>query len=368
VTAIEGVEAFRLPRALRDPYHLSFGTLHAFDLVLARVAVEEGEGVGECVPLATYSPEGPDDVWRAVVRAVPELVGRDAREAAAALEAAREDRPFAAAPLLTALEDALAPAEAQPELRVPLLATPGGRGTEDGLEEAERLADEGYATLKVKVGWDAEEDARWVRRVGERVGGRAVLRVDANQAYGFDEAVAFLSRVDPAAIELFEQPFEPGAWAAMSRLAGRSPLPLMLDESVATRADLERLVELRCASWVKFKLAKAGSGEALRRLVVRAGEAGLRTVLGNGVAGEVDNLRELRLAADLIDTAGEMNGFLKPLQPLLGNPYGVVAGHAVVPAGYAPELDWERVHAEAVDSVVAGRGESVRPALRRSRA
>ena len=190
---------------------------------------------------------------------------------------------------------------------------------------------------------------RWVARVQELVGGRARIRVDANQGYSFEAAREFVGRVDPEGIEVFEQPFEPGEWDAMARLAALSPLPLMLDESIATAADLERLIELRCADTVKFKLAKAGGLAALERLIARARGAGLQVVLGNGVAGDVGNLHELVVAARAVETAGEMNGFLKPSTRLLANPYEVADGSARLPRGYVAELDWARVEAHAVD-------------------
>jgi L-Ala-D/L-Glu epimerase len=71
------------------------------------------------------------------------------------------------------------------------------------------------------------------------------------------------------------------------------------------------------------------------------------------VAGDVENLAELLIASESIDTAGEMNGFLKPSSRLLRDPYEVVRGSAVVRGGYVPEVDWELVAAHAVDRVTA---------------
>ena len=346
---LEEVEAFRLRLPLRLPYHLAFGTLEEFELFLARVRVDGEEGIGECVPLPAYSHETAETVWAALRAVAPRLVGVGCGTALRVLEEGRERQPFATAPLMTAIETALDPGVAEEERRVPLLATVTGRDSPAALDEVERLLADGYTTLKVKVGWDPDGDAGWVRRVAERVAGRAVLRLDANQAYSFDDAWRFVTQVDPDHVEVFEQPFEPDAWEATSRLAARSPLPLMLDESIATRADLERLIDLRCAAAVKFKLAKAGGLRPLSRLIRRAREAGLKVVLGNGVAGDVDNFHELAAASRLIDTAGEMNGFLKPVTRLLADPYGVEAGHAVLPPRSRPGSDWERVAAHAVE-------------------
>ena len=358
---VECIEAHRLRVPLVRPYALSFGTLRDFELFLVRVRVGDREGLGDSVPLPGYSAESADSVWARLQAAAPALAGRDAGDALAALEAGREREPFATAPLLTAIEGALEPQVPDAPAVVPLVGTVAGHDGEEAARDAERLLAAGHRTLKVKVGWDPAEDARRVGRVQAAVAGRAVLRVDANQAWGPEQAHAFVEAVDPAGIELFEQPFPPAAWDAMAALARISPLPLMLDESIESEADLERAIELRCADVVKFKLAKAGGRAALERLVGRARDAGLKVVLGNGVAGDLENLGELLVADRMIETTGEMNGFAKPATRLLREPYELVEGSAVVPAGYVPEVDWERVAVHEVASLAAGAGEPVTP-------
>jgi L-Ala-D/L-Glu epimerase len=350
---VELVDAHRLVLGLERPYHLSFATLEAFELFLVAVRVDGREGLGDCVPLPGYSPETADGVWASLKERAPALVGRPASEALAELERGREGRPFAAAPLITAIETALSPRSPAADVSVPLVGTVGGNDGHESASDAERLVAAGYETLKIKVGWDPDADAERVARIQGAVAGRARIRLDANQAWDLEQARRFAARVDPAGIEHFEQPFPPAAWDQAAALARTSPLPLMLDESIETGADLERAIELGCAQVVKFKLAKAGGPAALERLIGRARAGGLRVVLGNGVAGDVENLAELLIASESIDTAGEMNGFLKPSSRLLRDPYEVVRGSAVVRGGYVPEVDWELVAAHAVDRVTA---------------
>jgi L-alanine-DL-glutamate epimerase-like enolase superfamily enzyme len=350
---IELVHVHRLVLPLARAYHLSFATLDHFEILLVAVRAGGREGLGECVPLPGYSPESADSVWRSLRARAPALAGRPADEALAALERGRERRPFAAAPLITAIETALEPLSPAAEVAVPLVGTVGGRNGDEAAREAERLLAAGYGTLKVKVGWDPAADARRVARIQRAVAGRALLRIDANQAWDLEQARRFVEHVEPAGIELFEQPFPPEAWALAATLARISPLPLMLDESIDSEAGLERAIRLGCAQAVKFKLAKAGGLTALERLIRRARGGGLEVVLGNGVAGEIENLGELIVAARLVETAGEMNGFLKPRSRLLRNPYEVVEGSAVVEGGYVPEVDWELAAAHEIDGFTA---------------
>ena len=53
-------------------------------------------------------------------------------------------------------------------------------------------------------------------------------------------------------------------------------------------------------------------------------------------------------ARDLIDNAGEMNGYLKPKARLLSNPLPFLGGNLIIPAGYYPEMDRAAVERHTV--------------------
>lgn len=346
-------QAFRLKMPLKTPYPLSLGEVNHFELFLVRVQVESGEGVGETVPLPGYSHETEELVWRLLREWAGLLPGMDAEEALLRLEPIRKKHPFAVTPLVTAIETALHPFELPEQISVPLLGTVMAHREENLESEIEALLQEGYSVLKLKVGWDEQEDAAYTRRVQQIVGDRALIRLDANQAYSMEQATYLTSNVDPSGIELFEQPFKTGDWDSMVRLREISPLPLMLDESIDSEAELEKMIQLQCAQVVKFKLMKAGGLGELKRLILRAKGAGLKVVLGNGVAGDIGNFHELVIAGRHIETAGEMNGFLKQEQRMLSNPYAVSQGRVTLPSGYVPKVDWRKVEAYAVESTTA---------------
>ncbi len=61
--------------------------------------------------------------------------------------------------------------------------------------EAELLVAQGYRTVKVKVSFEAARDAEVVAMAQRAVAGRARIRIDANQGFGAEEAVDFVSRL-----------------------------------------------------------------------------------------------------------------------------------------------------------------------------
>lgn len=348
MATVERVNLYRLDVRLTVPYKLAFGPVTAFDTIVVEAQDDEGRfGLGEATLLTGYTGETVDGSWELLQRLAAGLPGQSpARcvELAAEVTAAA---PFAATALATTMEML----QASPWLqlpypaRVPLLGVVNG--SEAGALEVEiaQLLAEGFRTLKVKVGFDPDQDARRVRLIQTTVAGRCRLRIDANQGYDRKQGCAFAAALDPQGIELFEQPCAAGDWDAALAVAGVSPVPMMLDESIYGNRDIERAAALGAARYIKLKLMKMGSLELLARGIRRIRELGMEPVLGNGVACEVGCWMEACIARTLIANAGEMNGFLKPVARLLANPLRFENGALVLDAGYAPRLDPHAVSA-----------------------
>ncbi len=341
---MERFEAWLLRLALARPYKLAFGPVEALDTVIVRVSDGDGaEGFGEATLLTGYTDETIEGTW-AKVR---ELFA--ARRAAdfdlgAALDALDATHPF----LTTAFRTALEMAAGTPRLsldtpaRVPILGLLQGDTPARIEEQAEELLAEGYGTLKVKVGFDPESDARTVAMAQRAVAGRARIRLDANQGYDAAQARQFVSRLSAESIELFEQPCAAGDWDAHMAVAADAAergIPLMLDESIYSEREIEHAAQLGAARFIKVKLMKFCSLERLEAAIRRIRSLGMVPVLGNGVATDVGCWMEACVAARCIDNAGEMNGFLKPRQRLLAEPLAFRGGAIEVPARWRPRLD-----------------------------
>ena len=113
---------------------------------------------------------------------------------------------------------------------IPLLAPLHEHDEAPLAAEIEARLAEGWRTLKVKVGFDVDHDLARVRFIQNEVAGRAVLRLDANQAFSTADAVRFGSSLRPEGIELFEQPCSMDDWSANAEAAAASAVPVMLDE------------------------------------------------------------------------------------------------------------------------------------------
>ena len=131
-------------------------------------------------------------------------------------------------------------------------------------------------------------------------------------------------------------------------------VPMMLDESIYGLADIDKAARLEAATYLKLKLMKLVTLEALSKAIDRVRELGMKPVLGNGVACDPGCWMEGCIAARQIDNAGEMNGFLKARSPLIENGLEFRDGAMRLKAGYAPRLDRAALDAYRIDSFSFG--------------
>jgi L-alanine-DL-glutamate epimerase-like enolase superfamily enzyme len=235
---------------------------------------------------------------------------------------------------------------------VPLVGLLQAKNEDAMHAEFRQLLDAGYRTLKVKVGFDVTRDTQMLKSVQRVVGDKARIRIDANQGYSAEQGMAFARALDPAGIELFEQPCAAGDWDAHLAVARVSPVPMMLDESIYGLADIEKAAALRAAAYIKVKLMKLVTLDALVQAIARIKALGMQAVLGNGVACDPGCWMEACIAARHIDNAGEMNGLLKARAPLLREPLAFRDGAIVLEPGYRAALDPANIEQYRVDSLV----------------
>jgi len=355
--SISGVAAYMTRLPLIRPYHLSLGALDAFRSVFVRIQANGNEGFGEATDVPGYFIQGLSDAWKFVCTHGPQIPGKDLGTALRSIVDEGDAFSFAATPLLTALESLIeslkGPTVGSPKM--PLVGVVQGETPGAIVDDATKLMEEGYNTLKFKVGFSVAEDLDRVRHLQDHLKPGIQTRLDANQGYDFTQALQFLEGLDPVGVELLEQPLEPGAWDDMSRLAEMSPVPLMLDEAIVGEEDLDRTIETGCATAVKFKLMKCGTFAHLEKMIRKSLDAGLKVILGNGVATDIGCLHEAQVAtrSGLTAHAGEMNGFLKGVDQFLQPRLRVDRGELILPSDPL-NVRWDLVSRFAVETMSWG--------------
>ena len=105
---------------------------------------------------------------------------------------------------------------------------------EEMLKRMEEKLEKGFRCVKLKIGAiDFDQELDLVKRIRGRFSFHEVeLRLDANGAFPFEEALYKLELLSQYAIHSIEQPIKAGQWAYMAELCRESPLPIALDEEL----------------------------------------------------------------------------------------------------------------------------------------
>jgi L-alanine-DL-glutamate epimerase-like enolase superfamily enzyme len=239
-------------------------------------------------------------------------------------------------------------------LSVPMLGILQATDPEGIKREIEELISRGYDTLKMKVGFEVDKDVERVKIAQKIIRGRVHLRADANQGYSLPQARRFVQSIDPQEIEFLEQPFKENDWDAMVELSRISPFPLGLDESIYGMDSVEKAKALGCARFVKFKIMKMGSAEALAQAIETSRKMGFGIILGNGASGEISCYQEALVAGRMSIRAGEMNGFLKQEESILAQGLKAAGGKILLGPDFRLRLDPLKVDRFSVDRLDLG--------------
>lgn len=220
------------------------------------------------------------------------LHGRDVRSLPALCREAEERFPLtpaARAAVDMALHDALSRRLGVPlsdmlgrvREALPTSITIGIKPVAETLAEADEYLGRGFRVLKLKIGDSLEEDLERLSKLRERIGTRAVVRVDANIGYTLEETAAFFERADRLDIEFVEQPVTREAFGGVRRLPAAWRSRIAADESLHGEKDALALAgpEPACGIY-NIKLMKCGGVWPALRIAAIAETAGIALMWG----------------------------------------------------------------------------------------
>jgi L-alanine-DL-glutamate epimerase-like enolase superfamily enzyme len=207
---------------------------------------------------------------------------------------------------------------------------------EDFLAHAQSYVDRGYTDLKVRVAAaDFGEDLRRIAALRARFGARIKLAADANGHWSATQALERLGALAAYDLAYVEQPVPPGDWAAVDRLADCSPIPVMLDESVATPDDVARICGYGGRVLAHLKLVKLGGIAPTLAAARRLNGSGVAFMIGQMNEGAAATAAALHVACATLPAFAELYG----ADGLVDDPVSGVAYTAgAVHADHAPGL------------------------------
>ncbi|MCA3016579.1 MAG: o-succinylbenzoate synthase, partial [Myxococcaceae bacterium] len=206
------------------------------------VTVSEGGvvGRGEAFPLEAFGTEALVDTERALrafsPRAIDDVAAVDGQ--LAALDGVPAARFAAESALLEWLARRrgvpVATLLGVPRALVPVNALIDGRDAAALARAATQAAQQGFKTVKVKVGArPVAEDAQRLLAVRQAVGPTVALRIDANGGWSEGVARATLRGLESLALELCEQPVAAADVEGLRRVSALVPVPVAADEALS---------------------------------------------------------------------------------------------------------------------------------------
>jgi o-succinylbenzoate synthase len=206
----------------------------------------------------------------------------------------------------------------------------------DALDALER----GFKSLKIKVGKDTSVDIDRIKAIHAAVGGRAVLRLDANQGWTAKQAVHVLHVLEDAGVvlELVEQPVKAHDLEGMRYVTERVHTPVMADESVFGPMDVIELIRMRAADIVNIKLMKTGGISNAVRIADICGLYGVDCMIGCMLESSIGVAAAVHLAvakSDVISKVDLDGPSLCRFDPVAG---GVIFNESEIRVTDAPGL------------------------------
>ena len=221
----------------KQPAGTSRGVYTTRIIWLIHLSDGQHEGVGECAPLPDLSCDAMGD--EAYAGILNKVCSDFSQKEQIDYETLR-DYPSMLFGLETALQNLnrgdrlFDTAFSRGEVGIPINGLVWMGSYEEMLQRMEQKLEQGFRCVKLKIGAiDFDQELDLVKRIRERFGFHEVeLRLDANGAFLYEEALYKLELLSQYAIHSIEQPIKAGQWAYMAELCRESPLPIALDEEL----------------------------------------------------------------------------------------------------------------------------------------
>ncbi len=362
---IERVETFLVDVPAIRPHILAMATMHAQVLCLVRIHCADGTvGIGEATTIGglAYGPESPEGIKLAIdTYFEPILRAGDAGRVATLMNMIGRHvvgNHFAKCAVETALLDAQGKRTGLPvsELlggrvhdRLPVLWTLASGDTASDIAEAERMLDSRrHNAFKLKIGKrPLAEDVAHVAAIKRALGERASVRVDVNMAWNETTARKGIAMLADAGCDLVEQPIDRRHRAGMTRLAARSPIPVMADEALQGPASAYEHAVDAAADVFAVKIEQSGGLFAAKQVEAIAAAAGIAVYGGTMLEAAVGTAASAHVFATFpaLPFGTELFGPLLLTEEILAEPLDYSDFSLGVPngPGLGIALDEERV-------------------------
>nr|ABQ23435.1 chloromuconate cycloisomerase [Alcaligenes sp. NyZ215] len=313
---IEAIDVTLVDVPASRPIQMSFTTVQkqSYAIVQIRAGGLVGIGEGSSVGGPTWSSECAETI-KVIIETylAPLLIGKDAtnlRELQHLMERAVTGNYSAKTAIDVALHDLKARSLNLPlsdliggaiQQGIPIAWTLASGDTQRDIAIAEEMIERRrHNRLKIKLGVrSSADDLRHIERIIERVGDRAAVRVDINQAWDENTASVWIPRLEAAGVELVEQPVARSNFDALRRLSADNGVAILADESLSSLASAFELARHHCVDAFSLKLCNMGGVANTLKVAAIAEASGIASYGGTMLDSSIGTAAALHVYATL---------------------------------------------------------------------
>lgn len=137
---------------------------------------------------------------------------------------------------------------------------------------------EGFSAVKLKIGFDVDEDVRLIEAVRETIGPKIGLMLDANHGFDVVEAIELGRRVAHLDIAWFEEPVVPDELASYEEVRRGQPIPVAGGECEFTRWGFRDVLTRRAMDILQPDTCAAGGLSECKKISDMATAFGVRYI------------------------------------------------------------------------------------------
>jgi L-fuconate dehydratase len=224
--------------------------------------------------------------------------------------------------------------------------SPGWLGYDDAklARLAQQAVQDGFRTIKIKVGHRLEDDVRRCGIARNAIGPDIGLAIDANQRWDVAAAIHWLKHLEPFKIAWAEEPTSPDDILGHAAIRqGILPIPVSTGEHTQNRVIFKQLFQLKAVDLIQIDAARVGGVNENLAILLMASKFGVRVFPHAGGVGLCELVQHLAMA-DFIAISGSMHDraieFVDHLHEHFVEPVEVSAGRYSAPTrpGFSAQM------------------------------
>ena len=159
--------------------------------------------------------------------------------------------------------------------------------TDDICNEALEYVNEGFKSIKMKVGLNLKDDIANVKAIRNAIGPDIELMIDSNHAYTYDEALKLSKKLEDQDIKWFEEPLSPEFYDQYSDFKSKSLIPVAAGECEYLRYGFQKLLDKNCVDFLQMDICSCGGLTEAKRISALSSTKGVKVIphtWGSGIA------------------------------------------------------------------------------------